>query len=60
LVEAADGYRVVITLTEIDTAFADKGVTLAFLKDGKPLGEQEGPCRIVIPMRRKWHAGFGR
>ncbi len=48
LVEAADGYRVVIALPEIDSAFTDKQFVLAFLKDGKPLDDKEGPYRIVI------------
>jgi hypothetical protein len=49
LVEAADGYRVVIALPEIDAAFTDKQIVLAFLKDGKPLDDKEGPYRIVMP-----------
>jgi Oxidoreductase molybdopterin binding domain len=49
LVEAADGYRVVIALPELDPAFTDKQTALVFLRDGKPLGEKEGPYRIVIP-----------
>jgi hypothetical protein len=49
LVEAADGYRAVIALPEIDPAFTSKQVILAFLKDGKPLDDKEGPYRIVIP-----------
>ena len=53
LVEAADGYRVVIALPELDPAFTDKQVILAFLKDGKPLGEKEGPYRIVIPGEKR-------
>jgi len=48
LVEAADGYRAVIALPEIDPAFTDKQTLLAFLRDGKPLAEKEGPYRIVI------------
>src|ERR1700722_5245975 len=36
LVEAADGYRVVIALPELDPAFTDKQIYLAFLKNGKP------------------------
>jgi hypothetical protein len=48
LVEAADGYRAVIALAELDPAFTDKQSLLAFLRDGKPLGEKEGPYRIVI------------
>ena len=53
LVEAADGYRVVIALPEIDPAFTDKQVVLAFLKDGKPLDTKEGPYRIVIPDEKR-------
>jgi|SRR5215472_2002300 len=53
LVEAADGYRVVIALAELDPAFTDKETLLAFLRDGKPLGEKEGPYRIVIPDEKR-------
>src|SRR5271154_6538878 len=53
LVEATDGYRVVIALPEIDSAFADKRIVLAFLKDGKPLDDKEGPYRIVIPDEKR-------
>jgi hypothetical protein len=53
LVEAADGYRVVIALPELDPAFTDKQILLAFLKDGKPLNDKEGPYRIVIPDEKK-------
>jgi hypothetical protein len=53
LVEAADGYRVVIALPELDPAFSDKQVLLAFLKNGEPLHENEGPYRIVIPSDKK-------
>jgi len=53
LVEAADGYRVVIALPELDPAFTDKQTLLVFLRDGKPLGEKEGPYRIVIPDEKR-------
>jgi len=53
LVEAADDYRVVIALPEIDPRFTDKQVILAFLKDGKPLDDKEGPYRIVIPDEKR-------
>ena len=42
LVEAADDYRVVIALPEIDPRFNDKQIILAFLKDGKPLDDKKG------------------
>lgn len=53
LVEAADGYRVVIALPEIDPAFSDKQVVLAFSKDGKLLDTKDGPYRIVIPDEKR-------
>jgi hypothetical protein len=53
LVEAADGYRVVIALPELDPAFTDKQILLVFLRDGKPLGEKEGPYRSVIPDEKR-------
>ena len=53
LVEAADGYRAVIALPELDPAFTDKLVVLAFLQEGKPLSEKEGPFRIVIPDEKR-------
>jgi hypothetical protein len=48
-VEAADGYRVVIALPEIDPDFNDKQGVLAFSQNRKPLDAKEGPYRIVIP-----------
>ena len=53
LVEAADGYRVVFALPEIDPAFTDKQVIVAFSKDGKPLDAKEGHYRIVIPNEKR-------
>ena len=53
LVEAADGYRVVIALPELDPAFTDRQTVLAFLRDGKPLSGKEGPYRIVIPDEKR-------
>ena len=53
LVEAADGYRVVIALPEIDPAFSDKAFVLAFLRDGKIMDDSEGPYRLVIPEEKR-------
>jgi len=53
LVEAADGYRAVIALPEIDPDFTDKQIVLAFLQDGKPLDTKAGPYRIVIPDEKR-------
>jgi len=53
LVEAADGYRAIIALPEIDPDFTDKQIVLAYLQDGKPLDAKAGPYRIVIPDERR-------
>src|ERR1700732_4121212 len=53
LVEAADGYRAVIALPELDPAFTDKQIVLVFLKDGKPIDDKQGPYRIVIPDEKR-------
>jgi hypothetical protein len=49
LVEAADGYKVVFALAEIDPDFATREILLADKRDGKPLDAKEGPLRIVAP-----------
>jgi hypothetical protein len=49
LVEAADGYKVVFALAELDSAFATREIILANKRDGKPLDAKEGPFRIVAP-----------
>lgn len=42
-----------MALPELDPAFTDKQVVLAFLKNGKPLDDKEGPYRIVIPDEKR-------
>jgi hypothetical protein len=53
LVKAADGYRAVIALPELDPDFTEKEVLLAYLQDGTPLDDKAGPYRIVIPDEKK-------
>jgi hypothetical protein len=53
MVQAADGYRVIIALPELDPAFTDKRILLVFLRNGKLLDEKEGPYRVVIPDEKK-------
>jgi hypothetical protein len=48
LVEAADGYRAVFALAEIDPAQTDRVILLADHKDGQLLSANEGPFRIVF------------
>ena len=53
LMTAADGYRVVLALPEIDEAFTDRVVLLADRRDGRPLSTHEGPLMVVIPAERR-------
>ena len=46
---APDGYRVVFTLAELDSAFSDRPVFVVDRKDGQPLDAHSGPFRIVVP-----------
>jgi hypothetical protein len=48
VVSGSDGYRVVLTLPEIDPAFRDEKVLLADSEDGHPLDAREGPFRLIV------------
>ncbi len=53
IVDAADGYRAVFAVPELDPAFTDRVILLADKRDGKPLSETEGPLRIVAPQEKR-------
>ena len=53
LVEAADGYKAVFALPELDPASTDRVVLLADRREGKPLSAREGPLRIVVPAEKR-------
>jgi DMSO/TMAO reductase YedYZ molybdopterin-dependent catalytic subunit len=53
VVSAADGYRAVYALSEVDTAVTDKLVLLAYRRDGEPLAKDEGPLRLVAPGEKR-------
>lgn len=59
MVEAADGYRVVFTLPEVDPAFTDLMFLLANGRDGQPMSKYEGRLRIVVPHEKR-HARWVR
>lgn len=59
VVESKDGYRTLFALAELDPAFQDKGIVLVDQKEGKPLGDTEGPLRIVAPEEKR-HARWAR
>jgi hypothetical protein len=48
VVKACDGYRVVLTLPDMDPAYRDQTVILADTVDGHPLDAHEGPFRLVV------------
>jgi DMSO/TMAO reductase YedYZ molybdopterin-dependent catalytic subunit len=53
LAEAKDGYRVVFALAEMDPAFTDSQVLVAYSANGKPLPDGQGPIRIVAPQEKR-------
>jgi len=52
LIEAADKYRVIFSLAELDAGFTDKVVILADKRDGTPL-TNAGPWQIVAPDEKR-------
>lgn len=53
IVEAADGYHAVYSLTDLDPDFADKVVILADTKNGKPLDDKNGPWQVIATNEKK-------
>lgn len=49
LAEAGDGYRAVFSLAEMDGDFAREQLVVVDTVDGKPLGAEQGPLRLVVP-----------
>lgn len=59
LVEAADEYKAVYSLTELDPDFTDKIVILADMQDGKALSDHDGKFQVVASGEKK-HARWVR
>ena len=53
VVSAADNYRVVFALPELDSAFTDRVIILADRKDGQLLGAKDGPVRLIVPGEKR-------
>jgi hypothetical protein len=53
LIEAADGYRVLFSIAELESGFTDRVVILADQKDGHPLPAAEGPYRLIVPGEKR-------
>jgi|SRR5882672_124298 len=51
--EAADNYRVVFSLAELDSGILDSEIIVADTMDDAPLGEKVGPFRLVAPHEKR-------
>lgn len=51
--EAADDYRVVFSLAELDSGILDSDVIVADTMDGAPLPEKVGPFRLIAPHEKR-------
>jgi len=60
LAEADDGYRVVFTIAELDEQFGAREVVVALSRNGAPLGDEDGPIRLVVPEDAQFHARWLR
>lgn len=49
VITANDGYRVVVSGGELDPAFGNVPMLLAWEEDGAPLEGADGPLRLVVP-----------
>jgi len=57
VIEAADGYRVVLSLAELDPTLPDRRALLADRVDGAPLAGNEAPFRLLLvgdPRHNRW------
>jgi len=54
LVKAADGYKAVFALPELDPLFTDRQVLLAYRRNGVGLDAKAGPLRLVIPDEKRY------
>jgi DMSO/TMAO reductase YedYZ molybdopterin-dependent catalytic subunit len=53
LADANDGYRVTFSLAELDSSIVDSEIIVADTLDGAPLGENEGPFKLVAPHEKR-------
>jgi hypothetical protein len=57
--EAADGYKAVYALPELDPSFTDRLILVADCRDGHALPARDGPLQIIVPGEKK-HARWVR
>lgn len=59
IVTAADNYKAIYAMTEIDPLFASRTIILASREDKKPLKGEDSPFQMVVPGEKK-HARWVR
>ena len=59
LVSAADDYRALFSLAELDPMFRQRPILLCYSKNGGPLPDNEGPLRLVVADEQR-HARWVR
>ena len=50
---ATDGYTALVALTEADSSFRERPVILAWMKNGRPLDDHDGPFQLIVPDDRR-------
>jgi hypothetical protein len=53
VVDAADDYRAIFAIAELDPGFTDRTIILADTRDGQPLKKFQGPFQIVVPGEKR-------
>jgi DMSO/TMAO reductase YedYZ molybdopterin-dependent catalytic subunit len=53
IAEAADGYRALFSLAELDSGILESEIIVADTMDGAPLAAQQGPFRLVAPHEKR-------
>jgi len=53
IVSASDGYQVVFSLAELDEGIGNLQVLVADSEDDKPMGQNVGPLRLVVPSDKR-------
>jgi len=53
IVDAADDYRAIFAIAELDPGFTDRTIILADTRDGQPLKKFQGPFQIVVPGEKR-------
>lgn len=51
--EAADNYKVVFALAELDPSFQDSRIIIADKLDGAALAKDQGPLKLVAPLDKR-------